>query len=128
VIGGTAKSIRKLFPTYFGLFGSPGMNSVGTDESTLQWPMPAAGTVSNLYVRLSESAGAAGTSYTFTIRKNGSSTGVACTAVAAASTCSDTSGSVTFAAGDLISVQASPSATPPADNLDVAWTAKFAGS
>jgi hypothetical protein len=68
--------------------------------------MPFAGTFRKLYVRI-QSFGTApvGASVTYTLRKNGSDTAITCSVVAAAFTCSDTSNSVTFAAGDAISLQ-----------------------
>ena len=83
------------------------------------------GTLSELRVRLSAAAGGAGSSYAFTVRKNGVDTSVTCTIAVAATSCSDTTNSVSFSAGDLISVLADPSATQPTDNLEVRWTAKY---
>ena len=88
--------------------------------------MTVAGTLSQLRVRLSAAAGGAGSSYVFTVRKGGVNTSVTCTASAGASSCSDTTNSVSFAAGNLISVLADPSSpTQPTDNLEVRWTAKY---
>ena len=75
---------------------------------------------------LSAAAGAAGSSYTFTVRKNGTDTELTCTASATATSCSDILNSVSFAAGDTISISAVPSSpTQPTDNLDVRWSMSF---
>jgi hypothetical protein len=88
--------------------------------------MTTGGTLSQLRVRLSAAAGAAGSSYTFNVRKTGVNTGVTCTISAAATSCSDTTNSASFSAGDLITIAAVPSSpTQPTDNLDVRWTAKY---
>jgi hypothetical protein len=87
--------------------------------------MPAAGTLSQLRIRLSAAAGAATTGYTFTVRKNGVATGVTCTITFSATNCSDTTNSEAFVAGDLLSIEADPTAVQPSDNLDVRWTAKY---
>jgi len=87
--------------------------------------MTVAGTLSQLRVRLSAIAGGAGTSYTFNVRSNGVNTGVTCTIAAGATSCSDTTNSFAFPAGGLISIAAVPSATPPGNNQEVRWTAKY---
>ncbi len=94
-------------------------------ESAMQQALPTAGTLSRLYVRLSGTAGAAGTgrSYTVTIRVNGVNTGVSCVVLETATGCSNVSNTVTLAAGDLLSVLAVPSATPTARTLR--WTAQY---
>ena len=83
------------------------------------------GTVSNFRVRLSSNAGSSGTSYTFTVRQNGTNTAVTCTITGAANTCSDTTNTVAFAAGDLFSISAVPSSSQPSDNLEVSWYARY---
>ncbi len=97
-------------------------------ESDVEQMMPVAGTLSNLYVRLDGAAGAAGSgrSYTFTVRKNGTTdTAVTCTVLETATLCSDTTNSATFSAGDLISIKSDPSATAPTARA-MRWSAKFA--
>ncbi len=127
VILGEARNIKKRKTTYFGSSGSrPKATGI---ESDAQWIMPKAGALSNLFVRLSKNAShAAGGSYTFTVRVNGASPAgtPTCTITGATSSCSDTTHSVTFAAGDLVAIQATPSAPEqPTDNLDVRWAASL---
>src|SRR5205809_871138 len=126
VIGGAANNIKKGNATYLSLFNPTNNGAANTSEALVQQEMTVAGTLSNLRIRLSATAGGTGASYTFTVRKNATSTSVTCTITDGASTCSDATNSVTFAAGDLISIQAVPSTTVvPTDNLDVRWTARY---
>jgi hypothetical protein len=69
-----------------------------------------ASTVRNLHVHFD--AAVSGGSYIFTVRKAGASTTVTCTAANGTSGCVDTTNSVAFAAGDLISIQIAQSGGP----------------
>jgi len=102
---------------FMGMF-VPGQS---TTESQLQQNMPAAGTLKNFYVRADGAVG--GTSIKYTVRKNGADTAVTCTMTSAQSTCSDTTNSVAFLAGDLISIGSTKtgSTTPQPTR----WTAQY---
>jgi len=89
-------------------------------EANAQESVIASGTVTAMKIQLSAAAGGAGTSYTFTVRKNGTNTDVSCQITGTATTCNDT-GSASFAAGDLFSILVAPSASQPTDNLEVLW-------
>jgi hypothetical protein len=105
----------------------PMLNSLSTaTESAAQQAVPIAGTLSKLQTRLDGNAGAAssGKSYVVTVRKNGVSTGVTCTILETATTCSDIANTVAFAAGDLISVLVTPSASNPTARA-MHWSAQF---
>jgi outer membrane protein assembly factor BamB len=95
-------------------------------ESEVQQFMPVAGTVSNFYVILD---GSPGTSrwYTFVVRKNGADTPLTCTIADTDTTGSDLTNSVSFAAGDYISIMSTPSAANPTGR-SMLWTAKFSPS
>lgn len=69
---------------------------------------PFAGTIRNLYVRVSAAPGA-GTSVTFTVNKNNTDTAVTCTISGTGQTASDTTHSVTVAAGDQLSIHVTTS-------------------
>jgi hypothetical protein len=84
-----------------------------------------AGTVSNLRIELEAAAGSAGNGYTFTLRKGGVDTAVTCQILGAATSCTDTTNSVSFAVGDLFSIKAVSSAAGANDNRDVHWIAKY---
>lgn len=89
-----------------------GANFVST-EASISTVMPTAGTFSNFYIR-STTAPGAGKSYTYTLRKNGADTAVTATMSDAATTATDSTNSVTYAAGDTISIKAVPTGTPTA--------------
>jgi len=96
-----------------------------SNETIVQNVIPAAGTIKNFYAFV-ETAPTAGHSWTFTVRRNGADTSVTCTIVGngVLRTCSDTTHTGAFVAGDLISIRVSdlnnPSGTPGQ------WTAQFA--
>jgi hypothetical protein len=68
------------------------------------------GTATNMRVQL-DFAAPAGSSYTATLRVNGTPSALACTVPAGAITCSNTSNSVALAAGDFIQIQVTSSPT-----------------
>lgn len=92
-------------------------------ENENQQFMPVAGTVSNFYVILNGSPGN-NHWYTFVVRKNGADTPVTCTIAGTNTTGSDLTHSVSFAAGDYISIMVTPSAANPTGRV-MLWTAKF---
>ena len=88
---------------YFSLTGI----NVGSGEAALQIPMPIAGTIKNLYVRMGVAQPATG-SLVFTVRKNLASTAVTVTVTNADGsnvTKSDTTNSFSVVAGDLLALQ-----------------------
>ena len=95
------------------------------DEPSQQQVIPAAGTISKFYARLERPAGASGSGkgYTFTVRKNGADTALSCSISETALQCSDTTDSVAFAAGDLITIKAEPFSNPV--EREMHWTAVF---
>jgi hypothetical protein len=95
-------------------------------ESTVQVPMPVAGNLSKFYVNLDGSPGT-GNSYTFTVRKNGADQIDLQVVISGSATSgSDTSGSVSFAAGDLISIESTPASSPT--DRGARWSATFTPS
>ena len=88
--------------------------------------IPVAGTLSSFYVTLN---GSPGTNhwFTFVVRKNGADTPVTCTIAGTNTTGSDLSNSVSFAAGDYISIISTPSAANPTGR-SMLWTAQFSPS
>jgi hypothetical protein len=107
---------------WVGMFGA---NCV-TTEAQSQLPMPAAGTVQELHATLSAAPGS-GNSVTFTIRKNGASTAVACSISGTATSCSDPNNATGFSTGDLLSVQITDTAGVAAD-IHYGWTSQFVPS
>jgi hypothetical protein len=101
---------------YFG----PSIDTSTTSEGAIQEVLLSAGTVSNLRVYLTGSAGS-GDSYTFTVRRDPAgptgpgNTGITCTVTGSStSECNDTTHSQAFAAGDAISLVATESNNPTA--------------
>ena len=84
---------------------------LGPTESVRQGVIGTAGTLRNFGV-FTDIAPGAGTSYTFTIRKNGVSTAAVVTISDTDKIGQDTTHEVSFAAGDLISVMAVPVNSP----------------
>lgn len=86
--------------------------AVGTVSNRRTNILPDGGTIDNLYA-VSNAPGA-GTSYTYTLDKNGSTTSVTCAIANSATACNDGSNSSTVAANDDIQFQAIPAGTPAA--------------
>ena len=98
-------------------------------ERLVQNIMPTAGTVKNLSVFV-ETAPGAGNSWVFTLRRGTpggatSNTAVTCTISGTSQTCSDTTDTATYAAGDLVSVAITVGAGNPTGSGGQ-WTAVFA--
>jgi hypothetical protein len=120
VIGGSSggTTMTNNATTFLSLMGY----SPSATESLGQQPMPAAGTLSNF----TAGAGlvpAAGRTWAVTVDKNGSATTVTCTISNPANTCTDSTHSVSFSAGDLISVKVVPSGNPTA--ATGRWSAQY---
>jgi len=102
---------------------------IETTESAVVQSMPAAGTLSRFYVRLSSTAfnkdkGA----YVFTVRKNGLDTGVACTIGVGGTDANgligmDLEHNVEFKEGDTIAISSTPSDNP--NPAAMRWMARF---
>ena len=107
---------------WVGMFGA----ACESTEAEAQLPMPATGTIQELHATMSSAPGT-GNSVTFTIRKNGTSTAVACTVSGSATSCADSVNAVGFGTGDLISVQINDTAGVVA-NIDYGWTSQFVPS
>jgi hypothetical protein len=86
--------------------------------------MPAAGTVRRLYARVQSAAGGSRT-WTFTLRRNGTSTALTCTIGSGATTCNNTANTVAFNAGDLITVQVTLNGGGNPPNTEGFWTAQY---
>jgi len=120
IIGGSSGTTMGNAATNFmGLF------TVGSaTESVVQVPVQTSGTISNFDVRISAAAGTLPNSWTFTLRKNGASTAIACTISGTTATqCGDAANSVSFSAGDLLTIQIVPNSTPTASIGR--WTARL---
>ncbi len=100
-------------------FIGPAGNS--NTEAQVNTPIPYACTAKNLQASV-EVAFPSGKNLTFTIRKNSADTAVTCTInTVGPTTCSDTTNSVAFAAGDLWDVATTTTAAPPGKFIKVAF-------
>lgn len=98
------------------------VSGVNASESLAQSPMPRAGTIANLFVDPQGST-APLSSTTFTVRKNGVDTALTVTIGAGSSALqSDTTHSVSFAAGDLIDLEVTSDSTPAAVGFSTSLT------
>ena len=99
-----------------------GMAAHNSTEANVALPLPLSGSLANFTVVLSVAPGA-GNSWVLAVRQNGLSTAVTCTVSGASSkTCSDSTHSVTYAAGDTIDVLATKNGG--ATTL-ISWVAKI---
>jgi hypothetical protein len=116
-------SVADYFP-FNGVFTPAAAAAEGNELQTAS----IGGTVSNLNCWLTVAGGtktvAGGTSYVIAFRDNQSDTTLTCTILAAASGCTDTTHSVTVAAGDQLDFGSTPSGTPTA--LEAHCSAVFA--
>ncbi|MBH1966095.1 MAG: collagen-like protein [Comamonadaceae bacterium] len=104
---------------YIGISGSAMVQNIG-----LGFAMPAAGTVNTLRVRTSGTPqGGPGTQqYVFTLYVNSTATALTCAISEDLSTCSGT-GSVAFAAGDVLTLLSNPSGNP--NQVSPAWSLRL---
>lgn len=128
--GSTESSALSNSATQYGTFAAS--NGTNATENLEQVPMPFAGNVVALYVLLIDSPdnGAGTQSYTFKVYKNGSATGGnTCAISETATTCNDTSTSLSFNAGDTLSWEYVPANTPTARraNVSIAVTNSVGG-
>lgn len=94
-------------------------SSPNSTESQRKQVVPAAFTMSTFFVNLDTAPGTA-KSYTFTIRKNSVDTAVTIAISGSNTSGTDNTHSVSFAAGDVITIGVTPSGTPSAPSL-IQW-------
>lgn len=118
---------------YAGLFSVNSSGGWKTTESDIAAVMPTAGVIKNLYVgsQVVPGTAASGKSYKLTLYKNGVAQALTATILDAATAANDTNGAhaVTYAAGDTISIEVVPTATPTATRLfwGMSWYPTVAG-
>lgn len=97
---------------------SSGYNSL---ESTRQQVVPSSFTMSSLYISLNTAPGTLGSgkSLKYTLRKNNADTALVVIISETAISGSDNSDTVSFAAGDLISISVTPTGTPTLPTLSL---------
>ena len=95
-------------------------------ESNVQLVVPLTDTIAHLAVNLGSTPGN-GNSWTFTINKNGKGTAVTCPVTNNNNSCTDSTHSVSFAAGDLLSLEALPSKSAPNNWGSARWSVTLSG-
>lgn len=112
---------------YLGLANGYSGTAASATEANVSVKMPCAGTMSRLYVGLNVPITNAAT-WTFTVRKNGADTALTLTLSSADATGEkvDASNSVSFAAGDVISIASVPSGTPDTQTAPTQVSLRFA--
>ena len=103
----------------------PGAGNQSGTESDVHITANAAGTLSNFHVAFTTAPGF-GNTWTFTVRKNGSTTTVTCNAnnTATTTTVRDPTHTVSFAAGDKLSISIVPASGPSSETW-IFWSASF---
>ena len=124
LFGGRSTDLLHATATEYNLIQTSYINWTAT-IAMVDCPMPTAGTISGLKVKLDAAPGA-GTSYVFTVMKNGEATDVTCAIADAATTAEDTAHSASFVAGDTVCLRCVPTGTPTARY--VLWASVFEGS
>lgn len=122
VMGGTNSGLTNSATRYGSIQGSTSPNTTADLQSVV---MPTGGTFSKLYVNLAAAPGtaASGKSYTFSLYKNGIIQLLTCTILDTATSGSDLVNSVSYAAGDLITLEILPANTPT--SVQASWGALF---
>lgn len=123
IVGGTTDALNATTTEYNALMGSGNWTST---EANMHGLVGSGGTISKLYVEIAGAPGAS-KSYDFTLMVDNSASALTCQiSGAAATTCSDTSNSVSVSAGQTVSLRCVPTGTPTA--RAAMWTTMYAGS
>lgn len=126
-IMGSATAVALTTTIYIPIAGG-GLSS--TTEGAVDIPAPVASTLSNFYVELSAAPGV-GNSVAVTVRKNAADTALTLTITGTAVSGSDTTHTVTVAAGDLLDIKVVPTGTivaTPNFLTSMAWASSGAAS
>lgn len=118
IIGGTNQNPSTSATNYMHIGNGTSVSAWQATENNARVVFPCAGTLRGLAVRLTAAPdnGGGTQSYTFKVRRNGSEPAntLSVTISEASTTGSDTSNSVTIAAGDTVTLECTPSGTPTA--------------
>jgi uncharacterized protein YjdB len=85
-----------------GFIGITGTQNMSPSSASIEGPVPIAGVVSNLHAQVAADPPSA---LTLKILHNGAATEMTCTVATSSTSCSDTTHTVTVAAGDRLSVK-----------------------
>jgi len=120
ILGGTIDTLRNNATEYNSIMGG---QSWGTIARAYQ-VIPTAGSISHLYVKLSEDPGVDPSAFKFTLMIGAAAQALTCTITADDTTGSDVINSVAVAAGDLVSLRSEP-LNAPSESPYVVWGMKF---
>lgn len=104
---------------------TPGYEGGLATTGAIQIAMPRGGTLKNLYIVHNTTAGN-GNNIVYTVRVNGVTQTLAVTLASTSSSGSDTTHSITVAAGDLVDIQITKAASIGSSPSDVMATMEFA--
>jgi hypothetical protein len=109
ILGGSSGSVflAGTLDQFMGVFNA----GRSRDQADVELPIPADGTVSNLYVLLSGPPGT-GKSWQFVVRNGTTDTAVTCTIQGLATSCSDLTNAGVFAAGNPLSIRVIGAGSP----------------
>lgn len=122
ISGQNNSSMGTAATNYYEIQGAGG-GSWLTAETRTHNVVPDSFTLDYLRVKLGTAPGAAASnkSWTFTLRKNVADTALQCTIFETATSCSDTTNSVSVVAGDKINLESGPSSTAPNSSANNYW-------
>jgi hypothetical protein len=129
VTGATGPSIQVIGGGGLDTKGKPGetlnmglfLDASSPTAAAVQQVVSVSGTINNLSVRADKSPGSAPDKYKFTVFVNGVATTLTCTMTAPATTCTGTGG-VPITAGQTMSIEIKPEATPE-NEVTLRWSA-----
>ncbi len=122
IIGGYNDNLSNSAPEYNTIAGGYTWTTTADQRKQV---VSTAGTLKNLFVELSAGPGS-GTSYTFTVMKNGAATSLAVPISNTATTGSDPANSIAVVAGDTIQLRSTYTGTPGTPTAR--WSVMFEGS
>ncbi len=125
ILGGSSNPFYEGILEYAQVMGQ--YSQLGGGENEFREVIPTAGTIKDLYVKLSESPGVgAGDAYSLTLRLNGATVAqsLIATIVQPATTGSDLVHNLVVAAGDIVTMMITPISTPSANPFGI-WGMTF---
>ena len=112
IMGGSISSLSSTSTEYAQVMGAH--TGYTTNENNFRQVVPTAGTIKNLYVKLTADPGTSPDAYRFTLRKGGASQTLTVTITADNTTGNDTVHEVAVVAGDILTLMIEPLNTPSA--------------
>lgn len=123
---GSDNSAPSTTATQFNYITANLQSSYNATQTNRDLTLTVATTLSTLYVEVGTAPGS-GTSYTFTVYKNGTATALSATISDTNTSATNTVDSVSFAAGDTVSMAVTP-ANSPASTANTSWNMRASGT